>query len=47
MNPKQRVLSWSFHRFKIRPPLRIAHAKFLQEVTPLKLKLAACHIELA
>jgi hypothetical protein len=47
MDPKQRMLLWSFHGFKIRPPLRIARTQFLQQMTPLKLKLATRHIELA
>jgi len=47
MNPKQRMLLWPFHCFKIRPPLRIPHSQFLHQMTPLKLQLATRHIELA
>jgi len=47
MYPKQRMLLWSSHSFKIRPPLRIARSEFLHQMTPLMLKLATRHIDLA
>jgi hypothetical protein len=44
---KQGMRLRPFHRFKIRPPLRIAHAQFVHQMIPLILKLATRYIDLA